>query len=124
MDGWEGCVRCRVESDGVHRSHANTRPCPCSEATPPQLTVTSKLHHTSPIQLDDYLYVKSLLTPSLNTSVKVAIPSPTMVHFRGGRAAIDIESYPDMEVFFEDLARVYREEIRVLAENGVSEMDS
>ena len=35
-----------------------------------------------------------------------SIPSPTMVHFRGGRAGIDIDSYPDLEVFFADLAAV------------------
>lgn len=41
-----------------------------------------------------------------------------MVHFRGGRAAIDITSYPDIEQFFEDLAAVYRAEIAALAEAG------
>lgn len=41
-----------------------------------------------------------------------------MVHFRGGRAAIDIMSYPDMDQFFEDLAAVYRAEIAALAEAG------
>lgn len=43
-----------------------------------------------------------------------------MVHFRGGRAAIDISSYPNLEDFFEDLAEVYRLEIKALAEAGVS----
>lgn len=67
--------------------------------------------------MDDYLFVKSCLrNPS--SEVKVAIPSPTMVHFRGGRAAIDIESYPDLDVFFEDLAEVYRQEIKALYEAG------
>ena len=41
-----------------------------------------------------------------------------MVHFRGGRAAIDIESYPNIEDFFEDLAKVYREEIKALYDAG------
>jgi 5-methyltetrahydropteroyltriglutamate--homocysteine methyltransferase len=41
-----------------------------------------------------------------------------MVHFRGGRKAIDIEAYPDMDEFFEDLAQVYREEINALYEAG------
>jgi len=41
-----------------------------------------------------------------------------MVHFRGGRKAIDIESYPDMDEFFEDLAQCYRDEINALYQAG------
>jgi 5-methyltetrahydropteroyltriglutamate--homocysteine methyltransferase len=41
-----------------------------------------------------------------------------MVHFRGGRKGIDIEAYPDMDEFFEDLAQVYRDEINALYEAG------
>jgi 5-methyltetrahydropteroyltriglutamate--homocysteine methyltransferase len=41
-----------------------------------------------------------------------------MVHFRGGRAAIDRAAYPGLEAFFADLARVYREEIADLAARG------
>jgi 5-methyltetrahydropteroyltriglutamate--homocysteine methyltransferase len=89
-----------------------------SEATvrqaPPKITVTGKLRHQHPIQVDDYRFVAehTSLTP------KVAIPSPTMVHFRGGRGGIDIESYPDLDVFFDDLARCYSEEIEALYAAG------
>ena len=41
-----------------------------------------------------------------------------MVHFRGGRKAIDIEAYPDMDEFFEDLAQCYRDEIKSLYQAG------
>ena len=41
-----------------------------------------------------------------------------MLHFRGGRKAIDEKAYPDMDKFFSDLARIYREEIAELAELG------
>lgn len=82
--------------------------------TPPRLAVTSKLRHKKNIQVDDFLYLKS----QVSATPKVSIPSPTMVHFRGGRAAIDIESYPDMDEFFEDLAQVYREEIAALYDAG------
>jgi 5-methyltetrahydropteroyltriglutamate--homocysteine methyltransferase len=37
-----------------------------------------------------------------------------MVHFRGGRAAIDIKSYPDLDLFFDDLAQCYRDELASL----------
>jgi len=51
-------------------------------------------------------------------TAKQTIPSPTMVHFRGGREAIDAAVYPDLDDFFADLARLYREEISALAAAG------
>jgi 5-methyltetrahydropteroyltriglutamate--homocysteine methyltransferase len=82
--------------------------------TPPKLTVTGKLRHVKPIQVDDFTFLKSQVTQT----PKVCIPSPTMVHFRGGRQAIDIEAYPDLDEFFEDLAECYRAEIRALYAAG------
>jgi len=49
---------------------------------------------------------------------KICLPSPTMLHFRGGRAAISETAYPDMDEFFADLARIYREEVMALADAG------
>jgi 5-methyltetrahydropteroyltriglutamate--homocysteine methyltransferase len=51
-------------------------------------------------------------------TAKQTIPSPTILHFRGGRAAVSKEAYPEMEQFFADLARVYDEEVRDLAAAG------
>ena len=82
--------------------------------TPPKLSVTGKLHHGHAIQVDDYRFVAGHTT----RTPKVAIPSPTMVHFRGGRASIDIESYPDLDLFFADLAQCYRDEIAALYAAG------
>jgi len=78
--------------------------------TPPRLSVTGKLRHAQNIQVDDFNFLKQHVT----RTPKVTIPSPTMVHFRGGRAAIDIKSYPDLDLFFEDLAQCYRDEIAAL----------
>jgi 5-methyltetrahydropteroyltriglutamate--homocysteine methyltransferase len=82
--------------------------------TPPKLSVTGKLRHGKNIQVDDFNFLRSQVT----RTPKVAIPSPTMIHFRGGRAAIDIHAYPDMDEFFEDLADVYRDEISALYKAG------
>jgi 5-methyltetrahydropteroyltriglutamate--homocysteine methyltransferase len=82
--------------------------------TPPKLSVTGKLRHVKNIQVDDFNYLQSQVTQT----PKVSIPSPTMVHFRGGRKAIDIEAYPDMDEFFEDLAQCYRDEINALYQAG------
>ena len=81
---------------------------------PPQLSVTGKLRHEKNIQVDDFKFLKSVVTKT----PKVCIPSPTMVHFRGGRKSIDIESYPDMDLFFHDLSECYRQEIQALYDTG------
>lgn len=49
---------------------------------------------------------------------KLTIPSPSMVHYRGGRAAIDPTVYPDLDAFWDDLSAAYAEEVRRLAEGG------
>lgn len=82
--------------------------------TPPRLAVTGPLRHVRNIQVDDFAFLAGVTTQT----PKVSIPSPTMVHFRGGRAAIDIESYPDLDLFFADLAQCYREEIAALYAAG------
>ena len=82
--------------------------------TPPKLTVTGKLRHVKDIQVADFKYLQSVV----RQTPKVSIPSPTMVHFRGGRKAIDINSYPDMDEFFHDLSTSYRQEIDALYKAG------
>jgi 5-methyltetrahydropteroyltriglutamate--homocysteine methyltransferase len=82
--------------------------------TPPKLSVVGPLRHARDIQVADFEYLASVVS----ATPKVSIPSPTMVHFRGGRAAIDIDTYPDMEVFFDDLAACYRAEIAALYAAG------
>ena len=49
---------------------------------------------------------------------KLTIPSPNMVHYRGGRAAIDESVYPDLEPFWADLTAAYAEQVRRVAELG------
>ena len=51
-------------------------------------------------------------------TAKVTIPSPSMLHFRGGRGGVDAAVYPDMETFFVDLMAVYRAEVMDLAAAG------
>jgi len=61
----------------------------------------------------------SFLAERVTTGVpKLTIPSPSMVHYRGGRAAIDESVYPDLEGFWSDLTAAYREEVRRLGELG------
>jgi 5-methyltetrahydropteroyltriglutamate--homocysteine methyltransferase len=81
---------------------------------PPRLVVTGKLRHTHGIQRRDFEFLRSVTS----RTPKVSIPSPTMVHFRGGRQGIDEKAYPDLELFFADLARCYREELADLYSAG------
>jgi 5-methyltetrahydropteroyltriglutamate--homocysteine methyltransferase len=82
--------------------------------TPPSLQVAGKLSRPAGIFVDDFKFLKSVAT----VTPKITIPSPTIVHFRGGRDAIDASAYPEMDAFYEDLAKVYRAEIDDLAEAG------
>jgi 5-methyltetrahydropteroyltriglutamate--homocysteine methyltransferase len=73
---------------------------------------TLKLNHT--IFADDFLFLKSVA----KATPKLTIPSPSMMNYRSGRAAIDSDVYPDIEQFWTDLAAVYRQEIAELAKLG------
>ena len=65
---------------------------------------------------EDFAYLKSV-APS-GTTPKLTIPSPSMLHYRGGRAAIDPRAYPDLEMFWQDLAQVYAQQIAGLSALG------
>jgi 5-methyltetrahydropteroyltriglutamate--homocysteine methyltransferase len=95
------------------------RPDGTEELAPPVIRVLDKVRHAKNIQLADFQYLKSQVAKGLTP--KVTIPSPTMLHFRGGRAGISKEAYPELEpVFYDDVARAYGEELRSLAEAGCS----
>jgi len=84
------------------------------EAQPPSVRVTGKLARKKFIMGEDFAFLKSVtkVTP------KLTIPSPSNMHFRGGRAAIDQKAYPDMAEFYADLGRIYSEEVADLAKAG------
>jgi 5-methyltetrahydropteroyltriglutamate--homocysteine methyltransferase len=65
---------------------------------------------------DDFAYLQSVAPAG--TVPKLTIPSPSMLHYRGGRAAIDEAVYPDMDRFWDDLAQVYKAEIAALSGLG------
>src|SRR4029453_8292823 len=81
---------------------------------PPVMQVTTKVKHSKPIQLRDFQFLRSVAT----RTPKVTIPSPTMLHFRGGRGAISKEAYPDLEAFYADVAAGYADELNSLAAAG------
>jgi len=84
------------------------------ERTPTRFEVTSRLKPMHGIEKENFKYLATVA----KRTPKLCIPSPTILHMRGGRGAVDKIAYPDMEDFFADLAQVYREEIRALAAVG------
>ncbi|HEV7132586.1 MAG TPA: 5-methyltetrahydropteroyltriglutamate--homocysteine S-methyltransferase [Gaiellaceae bacterium] len=84
------------------------------EWTPPALHI-GKLGLSKTIFGDDFRFLQESVTSAVP---KLTIPSPSMVHYRGGKAAIDTAVYPDLDSFWSDLTAAYREEVRRLGELG------
>ena len=85
------------------------------EFTPAALRIDEKVGISSTIFGKDFEYLKSLITTA---TPKQTIPSPSMVHYRGGRAAINEDLYPDLEAFWKDLTAAYAEEVRRMGDLG------
>ena len=91
------------------------RPDGSEELAPPVMRVIDKVKHVKDIQLADFQYLKS----QTKRTPKVTIPSPTMLHFRGGRAGISKDAYPELEPdFYEDVAKAYGDELASLSRAG------
>jgi 5-methyltetrahydropteroyltriglutamate--homocysteine methyltransferase len=85
------------------------------EWTPAALHVEGKLGVSKTIFGDDLRFLLEVVETAVP---KLTIPSPSMVHYRGGKASIDESVYPDLDSFWADLTAAYREEVRRLGELG------
>src|SRR4029078_7095353 len=81
---------------------------------PPVVQGRRKGAHEKPIQRADFEFLRSVSS----RTPKVTIPSPTMLHFRGGRGAISRDAYPDLEPFYADVAAGYADELQSLGDAG------
>ena len=86
------------------------------EWTPAALHVAEKIHLDHTIFAEAFEFLSGVT--SGEQTPKLTIPSPNMVHYRGGRAAVDERVYPDMEEFWADLCAAYADELRALGELG------
>jgi 5-methyltetrahydropteroyltriglutamate--homocysteine methyltransferase len=84
------------------------------EFTPAALQIKGELRLDKCIFGDDFAFLKSVA----HATPKLTIPSPSMMHYRSGRAAIDPAIYPNIDEFWHDLAQVYAQEIAELAKLG------
>jgi methionine synthase II (cobalamin-independent) len=84
------------------------------EFTPAALRVTGPLRLQHCIFGEDFRFLQSVA----RGIPKLTIPSPSMMHYRGGRSVIDATVYPDIEQFWRDLSRVYADELAQLGRLG------
>jgi 5-methyltetrahydropteroyltriglutamate--homocysteine methyltransferase len=84
------------------------------EFTPTALHVTGKLALDGCIFGDDFLFLKSIA----KATPKLTIPAPSLIHYRGGRASIDANVYPDMGEFWNDVGAVFADEVEALGKLG------
>ena len=80
------------------------------------MVVKDKVRRTKKIFVEDFSFVKR----NTKRTAKLCVPAPTYLHMRGGRKVIDAKAYPDLDEFWADITRAYREEIRDLAAAGCS----
>jgi 5-methyltetrahydropteroyltriglutamate--homocysteine methyltransferase len=84
--------------------------------TPAAIAVTDKVRLDHPIFARDFQFLQGLADDDVTP--KLTVPSPNMVHYRGGRAALDPSVYPDVEQFWSDLSAAYADQVRAIAELG------
>jgi 5-methyltetrahydropteroyltriglutamate--homocysteine methyltransferase len=86
-----------------------------TEYITPALHVDERVALREPIFADAFEFLQATVTTA---TPKLTIPSPSMVHYRGGRAAVNESVYPDMEDFWSDLTSAYADEVRALGDLG------
>ncbi len=97
------------------------RPDGTEELAPPVIRVTGPVRHVCDIQRADFEFLQSQVQGlgDANLMPKVTIPSPTMLHFRGGRAGISRDAYPELDpTFYDDVAEAYAQELHSLYAAG------
>jgi 5-methyltetrahydropteroyltriglutamate--homocysteine methyltransferase len=93
------------------------KPDGTEELAPPAMRVIDKVRHVKDIQRADFEFLQRHVAAGMTP--KVTIPSPTMLHFRGGRAGISKVAYPELEPdFYDDVAKAYGDELQSLYNAG------
>ena len=82
---------------------------------PLALRVTGKIGWSRPVMVDHYQFVAGHVTKAVP---KMTIPSPSVVHFRGGRRAIDARTYPELDAFYADLGDAYNKAVAAFGAAG------
>jgi 5-methyltetrahydropteroyltriglutamate--homocysteine methyltransferase len=78
------------------------------------LRVTGKIGFSTHPMVDHFRFLRD----HTHATPKMTIPSPSVLHFRGGRKAVSVEVYPEMEEFYRDLGLAYRGAVQAFAHAG------
>src|SRR4029077_2899394 len=82
---------------------------------PPSVAVFDKIRWTGPISSQDFAFLKGVT----RRTPKISIPAPMDLHYLiGGSININLQLYPEIADFFEDLVIAYQQEISALAAAG------
>ena len=85
-----------------------------AETKPIGIRVTDKISYSGHPMIDHFRFLKA------HTSAipKMTIPSPSVLHFRGGRKAVPESTYPTMDGFYHDLGAAYNKTVHAFAAAG------
>ncbi len=84
--------------------------------SPPAMRVAAPVALPGTIFADAFAFLRD--HAGAGQTPKLTIPSPSMVHYRGGNSSIDPSVYPELDAFWEDLTRAYSEQVRGVHELG------
>ena len=101
--------------DGVEMYEPEDKVAFKGAVLPMSLKVTGPIRWRKPVFIDDYRFTAAHTHGAV---AKQTIPSPSVVHFRGGRRAIDAATYPDLAEFFHDLGEAYHDAVQAFAAAG------
>jgi len=100
--------------DGVDLTVNKTHTFQASHEQPPMFKLNGKIRRTRPSMLEHFKFLKSVVTKG---TPKFTMPSPAMLHARSDREALK-KAYPNLDNFWEDITKAYREEIADLYKAG------
>jgi 5-methyltetrahydropteroyltriglutamate--homocysteine methyltransferase len=104
----------QVQGESLHVQFKNDRGT--YDYAPPAMRVSGKVGLGDTIFADAFAFLRD--HAHADQTPKLTLPSPSMVHYRGGNAAIDRDAYPELDVFWDDLAGAYAQELQGVHELG------
>jgi 5-methyltetrahydropteroyltriglutamate--homocysteine methyltransferase len=103
----------QVEGESLHVQFRNEEGE--YDYAPPAMRVAGRVTLPKTIFADAFEFLRGTVRTA---TPKLTIPSPSMVHYRGGNSSIDKSVYPEIDEFWSDLTEAYTEEARGLADLG------
>ncbi|MGZ4274353.1 MAG: 5-methyltetrahydropteroyltriglutamate--homocysteine S-methyltransferase [Solirubrobacteraceae bacterium] len=104
----------QVEGSSIHVHFRNAEGE--YDYAPPAMRVTGKVGLNGTIFAEAFSFLRD--NASAQQTPKLTVPSPSMVHYRGGNSSIDESVYPELGQFWDDLTRAYAQQLSGAYELG------